>query len=75
MIRSGFRILNIDPAPSLREAFAIIQNEEKPRGVMLPSIPSEWSALVSVPQSERRNQPDHRDSGPYVGTDDKDKLH
>ncbi|XP_057493174.1 uncharacterized protein LOC130778669 [Actinidia eriantha] len=69
------RILNINPVPSLREAFAIIQNEESRRGVMLPPIPSERSALVSVPQSERRNQPTHRDSGPSVGSDDKDKLH
>ena len=49
------RILNIDPVPSLREAFAIIQNEESRRGVMLPPIPSEQSALVSIPHSERRN--------------------
>ncbi|GFZ11348.1 hypothetical protein Acr_22g0007460 [Actinidia rufa] len=43
--------------------------------MMLPSIPSERSALVSVPQSERRSQPTHCDSGPSVGSDDKDKLH
>ncbi|GFZ15695.1 hypothetical protein Acr_25g0001040 [Actinidia rufa] len=61
--------------PSLREAFFIIQNEESCRGVMLPPIPSELSALVSVPQSEHRNQPTHRDSGFSVGSDDKDKLH
>ncbi|GFS43591.1 DEA(D/H)-box RNA helicase family protein [Actinidia rufa] len=69
------RILNIDSVPSLREAFAIIQNEESRRGVMLPPIPSERSALVSVPKSKRRSQPTHRDSGPFVGSDDKDKLH
>ena len=33
-------ILNIDPVSSLREAFAIIQNEESCRGVILPPIPS-----------------------------------
>ncbi|GFY95247.1 hypothetical protein Acr_10g0006320 [Actinidia rufa] len=38
-------ILNTNLVPSLREAFAIIQNEENRRGVMLPPIPSERSAL------------------------------
>ncbi|GFZ13192.1 hypothetical protein Acr_23g0015770 [Actinidia rufa] len=60
------RILNIDPVPSLREAFAIIQNEESHRGVMVPPIPYDRSALVSVLQSECRRQPTHRDSGPSV---------
>ncbi|GFZ11537.1 hypothetical protein Acr_22g0009350 [Actinidia rufa] len=69
------RILNSDPIPSLREAFAIIQNEESRRDVMFPSILSERLVLVSVPRSERRNQPAHRDFDPYVGSDDKDKLH
>ncbi|GFS46025.1 hypothetical protein Acr_00g0099650 [Actinidia rufa] len=67
--------LNIDLVPSLRETFAIIQNEESRRGVMLPPIPSERSTLVSVSQSERCSQPTHCDFGPYVGSDDKDKLH
>ncbi|GFY80816.1 hypothetical protein Acr_01g0006250 [Actinidia rufa] len=68
------RILNIDSVPSLREAFAIIQNEES-RRVMLPPIPSERSVLVSVPHSEHHHQPTRRDSGLAVGIDDKDKLH
>ncbi|GFZ09136.1 hypothetical protein Acr_20g0009440 [Actinidia rufa] len=42
---------------------------------MLPHIPSKQSAIVSVSQSERRSQPTHRDSVPFVGSDDKDKLH
>ncbi|GFZ05375.1 hypothetical protein Acr_17g0009470 [Actinidia rufa] len=42
---------------------------------MLPPIPSEQSALVSIPQSKRRSQPIHRDFGPSVGNDDKDKSH
>ncbi|GFS35268.1 hypothetical protein Acr_00g0038720 [Actinidia rufa] len=41
------RILNIDPILSLTEAFAIIQNEESHRGVMLPPGPSE-SDLVTL---------------------------
>ena len=58
----------------MREAFAINQNEESRRGVMLPP-PSERLALVSVPLSERHHWPTHRDSGPFIGIDDKDKLH
>ncbi|GFY92871.1 hypothetical protein Acr_08g0012670 [Actinidia rufa] len=69
------RILNIDPVPSLREAFAIIQNEVSCRSVMLPPISFERSALISISQSEHRNQPAHCDSGPSVGSDDKNKLH
>ena len=42
---------------------------------MLSPIPSERSALVSVPRSESHSQSTHRDSGPFVGSDDKDKLH
>ncbi|GFY82656.1 hypothetical protein Acr_02g0008960 [Actinidia rufa] len=42
---------------------------------MLPPIPFERSALVSIPHSKRRHQPTHCDSGPFVGNDDKDKLH
>ena len=45
------RILNIDPVPSLRKAFAIIKNEESRCGAMLPPIPSKRSALVSIPHS------------------------
>ncbi|XP_057482522.1 uncharacterized protein LOC130769275 [Actinidia eriantha] len=45
------------------------------RGVMLPPILSERSILVSVPQSECRTLPTHRDSCSSVGSDDKDKLH
>ena len=67
------RILNIDPVPSLREAFAIIQTEESHCGVMLLPIPSERLALVSISQSERCHQPTYRDSVPSVGVDDKDK--
>ncbi|GFS35803.1 hypothetical protein Acr_00g0042150 [Actinidia rufa] len=44
----------------LREAFAIIQNKECRHGVMLLPIPSERSALVSVPQSECCKQPTMR---------------
>ena len=69
------RILNIDPVPSLRETFAIIQNEKSRQVMMLPSIPSERLALISVPQSERHNLPTHRDSGSSIGSDDEDKLH
>ncbi|GFZ17501.1 hypothetical protein Acr_26g0007710 [Actinidia rufa] len=36
--------------PSLKEAFAIIQNEESRNGVMLPPIASKQSALISIPQ-------------------------
>ena len=57
------------------EAFAIIQNEESRHGVMLLPIPSERSAFISVPQSECRSQPTHRDFGPSVDNDDKDKLY
>ena len=50
------RILNMDPIPSLREAFAFIQNEEGRQGMILPPIPSKRSALVFVvPQSECRS--------------------
>ena len=42
---------------------------------MLPPIPSEQSALVSVPQFEHRSQPTHRDFGLTIGSDDKNKLH
>ena len=45
------------------------------RGVMLPPIPSERSTFVSIPQSERRRQPTHRDSVSSVGNDNKDKLY
>ncbi|GFY88494.1 hypothetical protein Acr_06g0004340 [Actinidia rufa] len=38
-------ILNIDPIPSL----TLLQNEESRRGVMLPTVPSERFALISVP--------------------------
>ena len=65
----------MDPVPSLRESFAIIENEESRRGVMLPPIPSERLALISVPHSERRHQPTYRDSSHFVGSEDKDKLH
>ncbi|GFS36262.1 hypothetical protein Acr_00g0044950 [Actinidia rufa] len=34
--------------------------------MMLPPIPSEWSAFVFVPQSKRRRQLTHRDSVPSV---------
>ncbi|GFY91107.1 hypothetical protein Acr_07g0013030 [Actinidia rufa] len=61
-----YRILNIDPVPSLREVFVIIQNEESFQGVMLPPIPFERSSLVSVAQFERRTLPTHRDSGSSV---------
>ncbi|GFZ15841.1 hypothetical protein Acr_25g0002500 [Actinidia rufa] len=70
-----YHILNIDPVPSLREAFVIIQNEESRRDVMLPTISSEQSTLLSVPQYEHRNQCTHHDFGYFVGSDDKDKLH
>ena len=69
------RILNMDPVPSLREAFAFIQNEESRQGVMLQPIHFEWSARVSVLQFERHSQPIHRDSCLFVGSDDKDNLH
>ena len=42
---------------------------------MLQPISSERSALISVPHYERHHQLTHRDDGPFVGNDDKDKLH
>ncbi|GFZ17497.1 hypothetical protein Acr_26g0007670 [Actinidia rufa] len=60
LIQSGmFEILSLRPTPgetasihvpSLKEAFAIIQNEESRNGVMLPPIASKQSALISIPQ-------------------------
>ena len=70
-----YHILNIDLVPLLREAFAVIRNEKCGRGVMLPLISSERSALIFVSQFECRNQPAYRDFSPSVGSDDMDKLH
>ena len=65
----------MDPVLSLRETLSIIQNEESRRGVMLPSIASEPSALVPIPHFEHRHQPTHRDFGPSIGSEGDDKLH
>ena len=44
------RILGSEPLPSLREAFAHVQNEESRRLAMLPSGSADRSALISSSQ-------------------------
>ena len=64
-------VLGMDPLPSLREAFAYVQNEESRRTTMLSSNLTDRSALVSVPQHDGRNQ---SWNGRNTYTDEKDKL-
>ena len=44
------RVLGIEPLPSLRDAFAYVQNEESHRSAMLPSVSTDRSALASSSQ-------------------------
>ena len=68
------QVLGMNSLPSLREAFAFVQNEESRRGAMLQSVQIERLAMTLAPQKDGKGTTHNQYTPREKRSGDKDKL-